>query len=132
MVKKYPDYSVSWRIPHSLREKLNQRKKSRQPLAGVIEDIFQEIEDMHKLHDPLIDKISKLENSLDYYERQDITVELIERLVKLQHPRQTVGGVIEELIGTAEKVRRGELFIYEKPYALLSCLQYSFLTSLFS
>lgn len=114
MVKKYPDYSVSWRIPHSLLEKIKRRKKARQSLAGVVEEILQEIDEVGSRREPLIDKIVKLQSDLDYFEQQDITPKLLEQLEKRRHPYQSIGGVIVELIETAEKVKRGELFIYEK------------------
>jgi len=114
-MKKYPNYSVCARIPHSLLVKLNQRRKARQSLAGVVEEILRELEDIEERRDPLIDKIIKLQNDLDYFEQQDITPKLLEQLEKRRHPYQSLGGVIQELIDTAEKVRMGDFRIYEKP-----------------
>jgi len=84
-------------------------------LAGVIEGILQELDDMQGQRDPLVDKIVKLQNDLDYFEQQNITPELLEKLAKRRHPYQTIGGVIVELLETAEKVRMGDFRLYDKP-----------------
>lgn len=114
MAKK--SYSVSWRIPHSLWVRLNRLKSCRQSLAGVVEDILDEYDALQEKRDPLLDKISKLQNDLDYFEQQNITPKLIGKLAKRRHPYQTIGGVIEEIIDIAEKVDRGEIFLFDKPY----------------
>lgn len=110
---RFPN-SVSWRIPRTLYNKLKNRQKKRQSLAGVVEDIMDENEELKGIHDPLIDKIAKMTNELDYYKYQGITPELLERLSVMRHPQQTVGGVLEELIETTDKVKRGEIHIYDK------------------
>ena len=113
--KKGKTYPSVWRIPPTLWAKLNKRKKHGQTLSGVVEDLLEEIDIVREKRDPLIDKIVKLQNDLDYFEQQNITPELLEKLEKRRHPYQSIGGVIIELLETAEKVKSGDFHLYNKP-----------------
>jgi len=115
MNKKYPNYTVCVRMPRILAQKLKQRQGKRQTMAGVIEDLLEEIEGLQDKRDPLIDKIAKLQYDLDYFEQQNINTDLLAKLEKRRHPFQSIGGVITELIETAEKVRMGDFRLYDKP-----------------